>query len=355
MEQHKVITPCHSPWASPVVLVKKKDGRTRFCVDYRKINEKTRKSNWPIPNIDDIMTYLGGSKYFSTLDLLSGYWQVEMDEESKDVTAFVAQGLKSYRFEVLPFGLCTAPNTFQALADRVFEGMKWKSILIYLDDVIIFSKTPEEHLEKLREVCERLREAGLTLNPKKCEFLKKEVKILGHIVNETGIMPDNDKIESVKKFPTPRKVKDIQSFLGLANFYRKFIKDFSKIARPLHDLTKKDQKFCWRKEQEKAFQELKDKLITAPVLHHFNPLKETILHVDGSKTGIGAVLLQEDENGRPHPIAYASRSLNKNEQNYTISEIEGLAVVYFLEYLRHFIFSWSWPSASRERWLGVWS
>ena len=250
----------------------------------------------------------------------------------------MAQGIKSYRFEVLPFGLCTAPNTFQALADRVFEGLKWKSILIYLDDVIIFSKTPEEHMQKLREVCERLREAGLTLNPKKCEFLKKEVQILGHVVNETGILPDGDKLESIKSFSTPRKVKDVQSFLGLANFYRKFIKDFSTIARPLHDLTKKDQKFSWNKEQEKAFQVLKEKLVTAPVLHHFNPEKGTILHVDGSKTGIGAVLLQEDDKGVPHPIAYASRSLNKNEKNYTISEIEGLAVVYFLEYLRHFIF-----------------
>lgn len=338
MLEHKIITPCHSPWAFPVVLVKKKDGTTRFCVDYRKLNEKTRKVNYPLPNIDDIMTYMGGSSIYSSLDLYSGYWQIDLENESKDMTAFMAQGQGAYRFEVLPFGLCGGPATFQLLADRVFEGMKWKDILIYLDDIIVFSKDPEEHLEKLRKVFQRLREAGLTLKPSKCEYMKEEIKVLGFKVNKTGILPDDDNIRGIREFPTPKKLKDVQSFLGTCGFYRKFIRHFSNIASPLHILTRKDVKFHWGTPQENAFQILKRKLISPPVLHHFNPEKGTILHVDASKNGIGGVLLQEDDQGVPHPIAYVSRSLNKNEVNYTISEIEGLAVVWILGYLRHLIY-----------------
>lgn len=338
MLQHNIITPCHSPWAFPIVLVKKKDGKMRFCVDYRKLNEKTKKTNYPLPNIEDIMTYMGGSTMWSRLDLFSGYWQVQMDEDSKDLTAFVAQGQGAFRFEVMPFGLCGAPGTFQLLADSVFAGLTYTKILCYLDDVIIFSKDPEEHLEKLRLVFQRLREAGLTLKPNKCEYFKEEIDILGYTVNRHGIKPDASKVEAISNFKTPKKLKDVRSFLGASGFYRKFIENYSIHARPLYDLTKKDVKFHWDKEQENAFQFLKKKLTSAPVLQHFNPQKGTTLHVDASRIGVGGVLLQENMKGEEHPIAYISRTLNKNEKNYTISELEGLAVVWSLRTLRHLIY-----------------
>lgn len=341
MSANNIISPSNSPYASPVVLVKKKDGQMRFCVDYRKLNEKTKKSNYPLPNIDDIMTYFGGSTLYSSLDLLSGYWQIEMSETAKKLTAFVVPGLGEWNFEVMPFGLTGAPGTFQALADKVFEGLKWKDILIYLDDIVIFSKTPEEHLVKLEKVFQRLRDAGLTLKPSKCEYMKEEINILGFKINKTGILPDDSKVVAINRLPTPKKLKDLQSFLGAVNFYRKFIEGFSTIARPLHDLTKKNAKFIWGSTQEKAFITLKERLTTAPVLRHFNPEKGTILHVDASRVGIGGILLQEDDNGVPHPIAYVSRSLSSNEKNYTISEMEGLAVVWTLGYLRHLI--WGRP------------
>lgn len=338
MLESNVIRPCHSPWASPVVLVKKKDGSTRFCVDYRKLNNVTRKSTYPIPNIDDILTYLGDSKYFTTLDMFSGYWQVEIEEESKQYTAFIAQGHGLYEFNVLSFGLCNAPATFQHLADQVFDGMKWRDVLIYLDDIVVFSRTWEEHLEKLERVFKRLREAGLTLKPSKCIYAKPEVKLLGHVVSKEGIAPDEEKLRAIRDFPEPKTIKHVQSFVGLCNYYRKFIKNFSIIARPLHMAIKKETGFVWGFEQRKSFEVLKKKLTTAPVLQHFNPNKGCELRVDACTVGIGAILLQEGEDGHPHPVAYVSRSLSNAEKNYTITELEGLAAIWSLGYLRHLIY-----------------
>ena len=336
MLEHDIIRPCHSPWASPVVLVTKKDGSTRFCVDYKKLNNVTKKTNYPLPQIDDIMSYLGKARYFSTLDMFSGYWQVPVEEKSKPYTAFVAQGHGSYEFNVLPFGLCNGPATFQELADIVFWDMKWKEVLVYLDDVIVFSETIEGHIEKLQKVFQRMREANLTFKPSKCTYLQEEINLLGFVVNSNGIKPAEDKLRSVKDFPRPKKTKEVQSFLGLCNFYRKFIKDFSIIARPLHDATKKNN-YHWGPAQEEAFLTLKENLISAPLLRHFNPDKGCTLHTDASGTGIGAVLLQEND-GNLHPIAYISRSLSKSEKNYAASELELLAVVWSLGYLRHLVY-----------------
>lgn len=338
MEKYDIIRPSQSPWASPVVLVKKKSGESRFCVDYRKLNDVTRKSAYTVPNIDDILTYLGNSKYFSTLDMYSGFWQVPISEDSKQYTAFQTQGHGLWEFNYMSFGLCNAPATFQALADRVFRDMKWKEILIYMDDIIIFSKTIEEHLSKLRKVFQRLRNAGLTLKPSKCEYLKEKINVLGYSVSREGLQPDESKLIAIRNFPTPKNVKSVQSFLGLCNYYRKFIKNFSQLAKPLYEVTHKDRKFIWGGSQEEAFQILKEKLCTAPVLAHYNPEKPTELRVDGSLLGVGAVLLQEDEERRKHPIAYASRTLSKAEKNYTITEIEGLAAVWALRYLRSLIY-----------------
>lgn len=330
-----VIRPSTSSWSAPVVLVKKKDGGIRFCVDYRKLNAITRKDVYPLPVIDDLLSHLGNARYFTSLDLLSGYWQIPIKEEDKDKTAFITpDGL--YEFNVLPFGLTCAPASFQHLVDTVLAGLKWKKALVYLDDIIVKGETFEEMVNNLRAVLNRLREAGLTLKPSKCHFGMTEIGVLGHIVNRDGIAPDPNKVKAIKNFPPPKKLKDVQSFLGLANYYRKFIKDFSKIAKPLHSLTKKDVKFNWDENARKAFEHLKNTLISAPVLAHFDPNAPTEVRVDACGYGVGAILLQ-GEKPRVRPVAYASRTLSKAEQNYSITEKECLAAVWALNYFRPYI------------------
>ena len=219
MLQNDIIQPSASPWASPVVLVQKRDGSQRFCVDYRKLNNVTKKDAYPIPRIDDTLDTLVGSCWFSTLDLVSGYWQVKVAEQDRKKTAFcVPEGL--FEFKVLPFGLNNVPATFQRLMDLVLSGLKWNACLVYLDDVIIFGRTFEEHLFWLKEVFERFREAGLKLKPSKCSFCQSQVRFLGHVVSSAGVSTDPDKTTLVANWPTPTSCKDVQKFVGLASYYR---------------------------------------------------------------------------------------------------------------------------------------
>lgn len=337
MLKNGVIRVSHSPWASPIVLVRKPDGSIRFCIDYTKVNAVTKKTSYPFPNIDDILHHLAGAKFFTTLDLLSAYWQVGIKEECKEYTAFTAPGHGLFEFNVLPYGMVNAGSVFQELADRVFEGLIWREALVYLDDIIVYSNTFEEHLARLRRVFERIRKAGLTLKPSKCAYAKSQTKVLGHVISSEGIAPDQSKLIAIKKFPRPHNVKSVQSFLGLCNYYRKFVKDFSKIARPLYDITKSSG-FQWSDSQEKAFSTLKEKLVSAPVLHRFDPSKDCELRTDACKSGLGAILLQTGEDNQQHPVAYASRSLTKAEQNYTVSELEALGIIWSLQYLRHLVY-----------------
>ncbi|XP_022110685.1 uncharacterized protein LOC110990141 [Acanthaster planci] len=256
MLQEGIIEPSDSPWASNVVLVEKKDGTKRFCVDYRRLNAITIKDSYPIPRIDDSLDSLAGSKWFSTLDLASGYWQVELDQEAKQKSAFVVRG-GLYSWRVMPFGLCNAPSTFERLMERVLEGLHWETLLVYLDDVIVFAHTVEEELSRLEAVFVRLREAGLKLKPKKCELFKESVLYLGHVVSGDGVATDPEKVEAVREWPAPTNVREVQSFLGLVSYYRRFIRGFADVARPLHRLTEKARKFEWSDEAEGAFQELK--------------------------------------------------------------------------------------------------
>lgn len=326
MLKDDVIQPSRSPWASPVVLVKKKDGTLRFCVDYRKLNQVTKKDVYPLPRIDDSLDRLRNARYFSSMDLKSGYWQIEVDERDREKTAFVTpDGL--YEFKVLPFGLCSAPATFQRLMDTVLSGLKWKTCLVYLDDVIVFSTTFEQHLERLKVVLQAIRSAGLTLKPEKCHFCFEELQFLGHVVSHAGVRPDPEKTAAVARFPVPTDKKAVRRFLGLCAYYRRFIADFARIASPLTRLTRDDVAFVWNDEQERAFNDLRRRLQTPPVLAHFDDAAPTMLHTDASNVGLGAVLVQWQDNAE-RVIAYASRTLTRAEANYSTTEKECLAVIW---------------------------
>lgn len=339
MLQDNVIVPSKSPWASPIVLAPKKDGTLRFCIDYRKLNSMTIRDAYPIPRIDDTLDSLQEAKFFSTLDLRSGYWQVEMEEKSREKTAFIThKGL--YEFRVMPYGLTNAPATFQRLMDIVLAGLKWQCCLVYIDDVIIYSPTFEQHIEDLKHVFEALRSANLTLKTTKCHFCRRETKYLGHVITSDGVKPDPDLIKSVIDFPRPGTIRDVQSFLGLTGYYRRFIQNYAKIAEPLikqlRYATTGNHHLQWSEECTEAFNTLKEKLTTAPIMNTPNFEQPFILEVDACQYGLGAVLSQEYDK-KKFVIAYASRTLSAIERRYGATEREALAIVWATKHFRVYI------------------
>ncbi|GBC05841.1 hypothetical protein RclHR1_06470004 [Rhizophagus clarus] len=337
MLYYNIIRPSTSEWASPVILVPKKNGKLRFCVDYRQLNKVTKKDNYPLPRTDEIFDSLGKAQWFTSLDLASGYWQVEMKEEDKSKTAFITRN-GMYEFNVMPFGLCNAPGTFQRCMDNILKDMLWKNTMVYLDDVNIYSKTFEEHLQHLEEVLKRVEKAGLKINPEKCHFCTQSLQFLGHIVTNKGILPDPSKVDAIKNYPVPKNLTQLRAFLGLASYYRRFIKDFSKISTPLYMLLKKDIPYEWNQDRHQVFQFLKEKLITAPLLAYPDFTKSFLLFTDASITALGAVLEQEQEDGLRHPIAYASRSTSESERNYSSTELECAAVIWAVNYFRPYLY-----------------
>ena len=328
-----------SPFSSNVVIVRKKDGSIRFCIDYRKLNQQTVKDAYAIPRIDDTLHLLAGAKYFSTLDLKSGYWQVELKEEDKAKTAFQAGPLGFYECNRMPFRLCNAPATFQRLMERCMGDLNLRDCLIYLDDIVIFSKTFEEHVEKLQAVFQRLHEHGLKLKPSKCELFRSHVLYLGHVVSKEGIHTDPSKIEAVQNWPVPQCTKDVRKFLGFTGYYRRFIKGYAAIARPLNDLlighptgpksrkkkSRNGTPFSWGEAQQQAFDTIISSLTNPPVPAYADYSLPFELHTDASLDGLGAVLYQEQE-GKKRVVAYSSRSLKVSEKNYPAHKLEFLAL-----------------------------
>lgn len=336
MERDGVIEKSSSPWSSPVVLVLKKDGSMRFCVDYRKLNDVTKKDSYPLPRIDDTLDTLSGANIFSTLDLKSGYWQVAIQEEDREKTAFTA-GNGLYQFAVMPFGLCNAPATFERLMEHVLRGLNWRTCLVYLDDIIVLGRTFNEHLKNLQQVLQTIKAAGLKLNASKCSLFKNEVNYLGHIVSRQGVRTDPIKLAAVEEWRTPRNIHELRSFLGLCSYYRRFVPNFADVARSLHRLTEKTQPFNWAKEHEDAFVQLKKKLCSSPILAYPRAGDLFILDTDASNTGIGAVLSQ-NQGGTERVLAYYSRALSKPEKNYCVTRRELLAVVDSVKHFHKYLY-----------------
>ena len=333
-----------SPWASAIVLVRKKDGALRFCIDLRKLNERTVKDAYSLPWIEDSLDSLNGSCIFTSIDLKSGYWQVELDEKSIPLTAFTVGPLGFYECVRMPFGLTNALATFQRLMESCLGELHLNWCIIYLDDVIVFSKTPEEHIERLEAVFKKISDSGLKLKPSKCEFFKKRIHYLGHIVSNEGIETDPKKIEAIVKWPGPRTVHEVHKFLGFTNYYRKFVYKYAQIARPLNKLIsgenakKKHRKVDWGEDQEISFCELKDACTKTPVLAYADYKKPFRVNTDASERGLGSVLYQKQDDGTFPVITYASRSLSKTEKNYNAHKLEFLALKWaitehFHEYL----------------------
>ena len=336
MEAAGVVRPSVSPWSSPVVLTKRSDGRLRFCVDYRRLNDKTRKDVYPLPRMDDVLERLGGAKVFTTLDLANGYWQVPIAERDQPKTAFVTpDGL--YEFRRMPFGLCNAPATFQRLVNRALTGLKWTACLVYLDDILVYGRDLSEHNMRLRLVLKALGEAGLTLNLKKCLFAADSVKYLGHLVTAEGLSPNPEKVQDIVNFPIPKTISQLRGFLGLASFYRRFVPSFANISRPLVNLLKKGAYLKWELEEQAAFDTLKRKLSEPPVLIHFQEDSPIEVHIDASGLGLGAVLCQKFQ-GAIHPVTFISRHLTDTESRYHANELECLALIWALEKLHSYVY-----------------
>jgi hypothetical protein len=334
-----VIEPATSEWASPVVLVAKPDGSTRFCVDYRRLNAITVRDSYPLPRMDECIDSLGDAKVFSTLDCNSGYWQIPVDPADRAKTTFTShEGL--YWFLRMPFGLRNAPATFQRFVDITLSGLTWKVCLVYLDDIIVFSKNEEQHLLDLDAVLHRLYRAGLSLNLKKCHFFKETVDYLGHVIRPGKLSVAEKNTQALRTAKPPTTQSELRSFLGLCNVYRRFVRGFARIAAPLNALLRKGespQLGVLSKEQLDAFEQLRSNLLNPPILALPRAEGAMILDTDASDEQIGCCLFQEQPDGARHPIGYWSRGLTSAERNYSTTEKECLAIVWAILHLRPYL------------------
>ena len=340
------ICPSQCPWCNAVVLVRKKDGGLQFCIDFWRLNARTKKDSYPLPRIQETMESMVRAWFFSTMDLKSGFWPVKMAEKSRQYTAFTVGSMGIFEFLRMPYRLCNAPTTFQRLMQNCLGELNFTYALIYLDDVIIFSRTEEEHLTRLRAVFERFREHGLKLKPSKCHFLQKEITFLRYKVSEEGMKPGDDGLKGIAEKAPPANYIEIRRFLGATGFFQHFIKNYARIAKLLNDLLEGEES-KWKTEPvdlppeaKEAFDILKMKCMTVPVLAFADFEKPFLIETDASSLGLGAVLSQKQDDGKFHPVTYASQKLKGGEGKYHSSKLEFLALKWavtdqFKEYLQY--------------------
>ncbi|KZS20857.1 Uncharacterized protein APZ42_012348 [Daphnia magna] len=331
-----IIEPSNSPWSANVVLIKKKDGNLRFCVDYRPLNAVTKKDVYPMPRPDDLIQKVAGAAIFSSMDIKNAFWEVPVHPEDREKTAFVTtDGL--YQFKYLPFGLCNSPATFVRIIDHALLNLKWTHCLAYIDDILVFGSNLKEHQMRLEAVLTAFQNSNITLNVEKCSFCVPHVKFLGHLVDGEGLRPDPQKIAAINKFPTPVDVSSLKSFLGLASYYRRFILQFALMAAPLHQLLKKEVPWKWELEHQIAMRKLQDALLAAPNLAHDDDDGDLVLKTDASKFGLGAVLNRVKEKVE-RPMIFISRRTSKAEMNYHSNALECLALVWALDKLKPYVY-----------------
>ena len=335
MENQGIIRPSTSPWASPIVLVRKKSGKIRPCVDYRRLNAITIKNAFQLPRVTDCLDAVACATKFSCFDVTSGYNQIPVKESDIPKTAFCTKyGL--YEYTSMPMGLTNSPVTFHRLMELALRGLQWHTCLIYLDDIVVFGSTFDEHLQRVQEVLERIKAAGLKLKPEKCQLFQKEVDFLGHLVSAEGIKPNPHNIEKVKHWPVPKNATEVRRILGLGNYYRRFVQGYSKLVRPLTDLTRKGADFIWTSTCQNAFDSLKQALIGSDIMTYPRDAGQYILDTDASDGQIAGILSQIQD-GRERVISYGSRTLGKAEKNYCITDKELLAIRHFVEYYRQYL------------------
>lgn len=337
MEEQGLVEPSTSPWAAPIVLAKKKDGSFRLCIDYRRLNEVTESDAYPMPNLNDMIRNMRGAKIFSILDLKSGYWQVSLNPDSRRYSAFrTRRGL--YQFRVLPFGLKNSPMTFVRLMNEVLRGYLDDFVQVYLDDIVIYSDTYDNHITHLTKVFERLSRHGLTCHPKKCRLGTTEISFLGHLVDSEGIQKQPEKLNAIREFPIPHRVKELRSFLGVCNWYSQFVDNYTDTITPLTNLLKQGTKWRWGQTEQNAFETIKKALYESPKLSSPDYNKPFCLQTDASEIGVGAVLFQRGD--RPEErqiIAYASKKLSETQKRYAAVERECLAVIWAVDKFRPYL------------------
>lgn len=340
MLKEDVVEPCESPWSSPVLVTPKKNGELRFCLDSRKLNAVTKKDAYSLPYMAEILDNLRDARYLSSIDLSKSFWQILIREEDRQKTAFYIPSRGTFQFKAMAFGLTNASATQQRLVDTLFYGPEFEHrVFVFIDDVIIASNTFEQHVSLLTRVFDKLKTANLTIKFSKCQFFRNQLKYLGYIVDSNGLHADPEKVESITNYPTPTNRKDVRRFLGIASWYRRFIKNFSTLANPLNKLTSQGKNappFAWSTEADLAFRELKKCLCSTPILSCPDYDQPFEVHTDASDYGIGAVLTQTLD-GKEKVIAYMSKSLSKSERNYSATEREALAVLTAIEHWRCYL------------------
>lgn len=337
MLREGIIEPSNSAWASPIILVTKADKKSyRFCIDYRRLNQVSQKDAYPLPRITTILDKLREARYLSTIDIKSAFWQIEMEENSKQYTAFTVPNRGLFQFRRMPFGLSNSPATWQRLIDQVIGNSLEPNVFVYLDDIVLVTDTFEKHISLLREIFRRIKVAGLTVSREKCVFCKPELRFLGYVINRFGLQTDSDKVRAILDLPRPKNVKEVRIVIGMTGWYRRFIDHYSTLVAPITNLLRKHNKFVWSDECEKSFSILKERLVHAPVLSCPNYDLPFTVQCDASGFGLGAVLSQSHPDGEK-VVAYISRSLTRLERNFTVTERECLAVLWACDHLRSYL------------------